>query len=381
MLTVQFLPSISDVSGSVWNRIAGTDYPFIRHEFLLALECSGSTTARTGWQVYHALAVRDGEPVGFVPLYLKSHSYGEYVFDHGWANAYHRHDLAYYPKLVSAIPFTPVAGPRLCVLAGEDRPAVHRALVEAICQRAEEISASSWHVLFPERALAASLDDSGFMLRRGVQFHWHNRGYRSFADFLDGFSSRKRKAVRKERARVASQGVELATYSGAGITAEHWDNFFIFYQMTYGKRSGHGGYLNRAFFEQIGQTMADQVVLVMARHRGRYVAGALSFRDAGSLYGRYWGCTEEFRNLHFEACYYRGIDYCIEHRLQKFDSGAQGEHKIQRGFEPLYTYSSHYIAHPEFRAAIGKFLVEELDHTERYQLEAEGLLPFKRGVV
>ena len=378
MWNLRFIASIDAVPAAQWNRIAATDYPFVRHEFLQALEHSGATTAATGWQVAHAVVYRHGVPVAFMPLYRKGHSYGEYVFDHAWAGAYHRHGMEYYPKLVAAIPFTPVTGARLCVADGVNEATVLRHLVDGIGTLLDEGGGSSWHVLFPQEALAESLVDSGLLLRRGVQFHWHNRGYRDFDDFLERFSSRKRKAVRRERARVAEQGLTLTTYSGAEITSEHWDHFFTFYQLTYAKRSGHGGYLNRSFFERIGTVMADQLVLVMARHDGREVGGALSLRDQHNLYGRYWGCTREFDNLHFEACYYRGIEYCIEHGLSRFDSGAQGEHKIQRGFEPCDTWSCHWIAHPGFRQAIERFLVEDGAEVERYRQAARELLPFKR---
>ncbi len=378
MWKLRFIASIDAVPAAQWNRIAATDYPFVRHEFLQALEHSGATTAATGWQVAHAVVYRHGVPVAFMPMYRKGHSYGEYVFDHAWAGAYHRHGMEYYPKLVAAIPFTPVTGPRLCVADGVNEATVLRHLVDGIGTLLDEGGGSSWHVLFPRQALAESLVDSGLLLRRGVQFHWHNRGYRDFDDFLERFSSRKRKAVRRERARVAEQGLTLTTYSGAEITTEHWDHFFTFYQLTYAKRSGHGGYLNRSFFERLGTVMADQLVLVMARHDGREVGGALSLRDQHNLYGRYWGCTREFDNLHFEACYYRGIEYCIEHGLSRFDSGAQGEHKIQRGFEPCDTWSCHWIAHPGFRQAIERFLVEDGAEVERYRQAARELLPFKR---
>ena len=378
MWNLRFIASIDAVPAAQWNRIAATDYPFVRHEFLQALEHSGATSAATGWQVAHAVVYRHGVPVAFMPLYRKGHSYGEYVFDHAWAGAYHRHGMEYYPKLVAAIPFTPVTGPRLCVADGVNEATVLRHLVDGIGTLLDEGGGSSWHVLFPQEALTRSLMDSGLLLRRGVQFHWHNRGYRDFDDFLERFSSRKRKAVRRERARVAEQGLTLTTYSGAEITSEHWDHFFTFYQLTYAKRSGHGGYLNRSFFERLGTVMADQLVLVMARHDGREVGGALSLRDQHNLYGRYWGCTREFDNLHFEACYYRGIEYCIEHGLSRFDSGAQGEHKIQRGFEPCDTWSCHWIAHPGFRQAIERFLVEDGAEVERYRQAARELLPFKR---
>lgn len=378
MWKLRFLASIDELPAVQWNSLAGVDYPFLRHEFLQALEHTGATSAASGWQVSHAVLYRHGVPVALMPLYRKAHSYGEYVFDHAWASAYGRHGLSYYPKLVAAVPFTPVSGPRLCVRAGVSESEVLPRILEGIGEQLEAMEGSSWHVLFPRPELARSLSAHGLLLRRGVQFHWHNRGYRDFDDFLDQFNARKRKAVKRERARMGQQGLVLATFSGLDIKPEHWDHFFTFYQLTYARRSGHGGYLTRAFFERLGAVMPEQLVLVLARHGSRYVGGALSLRDSDTLYGRYWGCTQEFDSLHFEACYYRGIDYCIEHGLGRFDSGAQGEHKIQRGFEPCDTWSGHWIAHPGFRRAIERFLIEEEAAIADYREAASDLLPFRR---
>jgi predicted N-acyltransferase len=376
--TVRFVPSITAIGRQTWNAITGIEHPFTRYEFLGALELSGATTARTGWQVSHAVVARSGVPVAVMPLYIKSHSYGEYVFDFAWANAWESHGLDYYPKLVAAIPFTPVTGPRLCVAPGEDRGAVIKALLPAIDARMVELAASSCHFLFVQPKLADKFQESGVLTRRGVQFHWFNQDYSCFDDFLQRFNSRKRKAVRKERSGIAAQGITLQTYIGTDLSETLWDQFFTFYQMTYAKRSGHGGYLNREFFRQLGTSMSEHLVLVMASRGGRIVAGALSLRDADTLYGRYWGCVEDCANLHFEACYYQGIEFCIEHGLSRFDSGAQGEHKIQRGFEPVYTYSNHLIVDVRFKAAVSDFLTQEAAHTEGYRNSAAALLPYRQ---
>lgn len=374
---VRFLSSIAEIDRTTWNVISGTAHPFTRYEFLAALEYSGATTAGTGWQVSHAVISHGAVPVAVLPLYLKSHSYGEYVFDFAWADAWSRYGLSYYPKLVASIPFTPVTGPRLCIAANVDRAAVLSALLPALDARVAAMGASGWHVLFPRASLAERLAEHGTMTRRAVQFHWFNRDYACFDDFLARFTSRKRKNLRKERSKIAAQGITLRTCCGEAITEDLWDQFFTFYQLTYARRSGHGGYLNREFFRQIAATMGEHLVLVLASRAGRIIAGALSFRDSDTLYGRYWGCIEDCDFLHFEACYHQGIEYCIEQGLQHFDSGAQGEHKIQRGFEPVYTYSTHVIAEPSFRPAIAEFLREEGAHVDGHKTRASELLPYR----
>jgi predicted N-acyltransferase len=377
-LEARFLSSLQLIDASAWNALAGTDYPFTRHEFLLALEESGATNAESGWQPCHATLYQDDQLVALMPLYIKSHSYGEYVFDWGWADAWRRHGLDYYPKLVSAIPFTPATGPRLCISAGQERATLLKAMLQAIQQLADKQQLSSWHLLFPEQEDAALLADMGVSTRLASQFHWFNRGYECFDDFLAGFNSRKRKSLRRERRRVAEQGLELRVLEGSDIQAHHWDRFFHFYQLTYAKRSGHGGYLSREFFQRVGQSLPQHCVMVMAYLEGEAVAGSLCFKSSNTLYGRYWGCLEELDCLHFEACYYQGIEYCIKQGLQRFDPGAQGEHKIQRGFEPTRTWSSHWIANPDFAQAIADFTRRENPHIESYIAEASSYLPFKQ---
>lgn len=379
MITLEFIDSIEAVAAADWNAVAGTDYPFTRHEFLSAMEASGATTADTGWQPHHCLVYRDRALAAVMPLFLKYHSYGEYVFDWAWADAWRRHGLSYYPKLLCAAPYTPVTGPRLCVAPGEDAAAIRAEVVPALQREAETRDASSVHILFPEREQADALQSLGLSTRIGPQYHWFNRGYSDFDDFLAAFNSRKRKSLRRERRRVAEQGLRLRVVEGRDIDAKLWRLFFHCYQLTYAKRSGHGGYLNEDCFRRLGAALPEHLVMVVAEHEGEFVAAALNFRDSRALYGRYWGCLREYENLHFEACYYQGIDYCIARGLERFDPGAQGEHKILRGFEPVPTYSSHWIRDSAFREAIDRFLTQETRHIEQYLAEARTLLPFRKG--
>ncbi len=379
---VEFITTLGAVEATSWNAIAGTDYPFLRHEFLYGLETSGCTTPDNGWQPCHALLRGDGELLALLPLYLKGHSYGEYVFDWSWADAWERNGLAYYPKLISAIPFTPATGPRLCCAPGLSErlseEAVWPLLLEAIQRLAEQQNISSWHLLFPTESVSAALDELGLPRRRAVQFHWLNQNYRDFDQFLTEFSSRKRKKLRRERQRVVDQGLTLQRLRGHQISPAHWQRFHQFYQLTYAKRSGHGGYLSAKFFTEVLPQLGEQVLMVTAEHHGELVAAALYFCSSDTLYGRYWGCSQEFDALHFEACYYQGIEFCIEQGLARFDPGAQGEHKIQRGFRPILTWSNHWIANPELATAVENFCAEEALQVARYQAQASELLPFRR---
>ncbi len=376
-LNAEFITSLSQVDAALWDGLTGGDYPFLRHDFLLGLETTGCTTPETGWQPCHMI-LRDGErPVAVMPLYLKSHSYGEYVFDWSWSRAWEQSGLSYYPKLVSAIPFTPATGPRLSHLPELSSSEMWEAARQAVIQFAKKQELSSWHLLFPEEEVSEHLLQSGLHQRRAAQFHWFNRDYQSFDDFLATFTSRKRKSLKRERRRVQEQGLVLETLTGEQITAENWELFHHFYQITYAKRSGHGGYLSREFFTEVAAGMNEQVVMVLARNRDEAVAAALYFRSQDTLYGRYWGCIQEFDCLHFEACYYRGIEYCIEQGIGRFDPGAQGEHKIPRGFEPVETFSNHWIADPQLNAAVGDFTRRERPHTDAYLREARTALPFK----
>jgi predicted N-acyltransferase len=375
--SAEFLTSLTQISADKWNRIAGTDYPFLRHEFLYGLEKTACTTAETGWQPCHLLLRHGGELAAVMPLYLKSHSYGEYVFDWSWADAWRQSGLDYYPKLVTAIPFTPATGPRLRSASGVDENECLHAALNAVKQLATKRHFSSWHVLFPQETVSEILLGCGMPRRAATQFHWFNEGYNSFEDFLGGFNSRKRKSLNKERRRVTEQGLVLKTLTGADIGEREWEQFYRFYQLTYAKRSGHGGYLSREFFVDTAAGMGEQVVMVLAYLDSRAVAGALYFRSSDTLFGRYWGCEREYDCLHFEACYYQGIEYCIENKLARFDPGAQGEHKIQRGFRPITTWSNHWIADPQLAATVEDFTRREAHHNELYRQDAARLLPFK----
>ena len=376
-LTVEFLTSIDQISATQWNATANTDYPFLRHDFLLGLETTGCTTVETGWQPCHLILRRDDEVVAIMPLYLKTHSYGEYVFDWSWADAWRQRGLVYYPKLLTAIPFTPATGPRLCVSTELDADEGLHAVLHAIKTLAAQRNISSWHLLFPDEAKSETLLAAGLHRRAGTQFHWFNDNYSCFEDFLSTFNSRKRKALKKERRRVAEQGLVMKTLTGANIGEQEWEQFYRFYQLTYAKRSGHGGYLSRDFFVTTAAGMGDQVVMVLAYLDAHAVAGALYFCSNDTLYGRYWGCEEEYDCLHFEACYYQGIEYCIANKLARFDPGAQGEHKIQRGFRPITTWSNHWIADPDLSAAVGDFTRREEEQNDLYRQSAVKMLPFK----
>ncbi|MFQ5618893.1 MAG: GNAT family N-acetyltransferase [Rhodospirillales bacterium] len=360
--TVKVLGSLGEVPAAEWDACAGADDPFLRHAFLSALEESGSASPRSGWLPRH-LVVEDGAGtvIAAAPLYLKSHSYGEYVFDWSWADAYERAGGRYYPKLQSAVPFTPVTGRRLLVRPGADAETTSEladVLAAAMVTLGERLGVSSVHVNFPTEAEWRRLGNHGLLLRTGQQYHWRNRGYESFDDFLASLSSRKRKAIRRERRAVADQGIALSTLTGDAIAERHWDAFYGFYRDTSNRKWG-SAYLTRAFFSLIGETMAEAVVLVLAEADGRYVGGALNLIGRDTLYGRYWGCAEAYRFLHFEACYYRAIDFAIARGLTWVEAGAQGPHKIQRGYLPRRTYSAHWIADGEFRRVIERYLADE----------------------
>lgn len=372
----QFHPRIADIDAALWNALVGASSPFLQHAFLRALEESGCADADAGWQAHHLVVTQGGKPVAVMPLYLKTHSYGEYVFDWSWADAYRKSARRYYPKLVTSVPFTPSTGRRLLMAKDADSLALSQAIVAAVILEAKTLGASSWHVLFPGEEEHALLTQAGLRPRIACQYHWYNRGYTCFEDFLDTFNSRKRKNLRKERETVRKAGIAFTHYSGQDITSTLWQQFYRFYQNTYQVR-GQQGYLTLDFFERLSGVMPDSLLLVVATLDERPIAAALSFRDSETLYGRYWGSLDDYQFLHFETCYYQGLEYCIKHGLQHFDSGAQGEHKIQRGFEPTITYSNHWIADPHFDAAIGDFLVREAEYVQQYRGEATGMLPFK----
>jgi hypothetical protein len=376
-LEVRLVQGIEQIDAGQWDACAGADQPFLGHAFLAALEASGSVSRRTGWLPLHLIVEREGELLGCAPMYLKSHSYGEYVFDWGWANAYERAGGSYYPKLQVAVPFTPVPGPRLLVRPGSP-PDMRAAVAHGLLGAAQQLDVSSLHVTFCTEPEWRILGEAGLLQREGVQYHWHNRGYGSFDDFLGSLKSSKRKTIRKERARVTDQGLILETLTGEAITPEVWDTFYPFYRSTVDKRWGNA-YLTKRFFQVLGATMPERVVLVMARHGGRCVAGALNLVGNEALYGRVWGCRQEFEFLHFEACYYRAIDFAIERGLARVEAGAQGQHKLQRGYEPVPTYSAHWIRDPGFRVAIERFLAEERREMALEINQLRELLPYRQS--
>jgi len=377
-----FHSSISGIEPAAWDGLFGSDNPFIRHEFLLAMEECGCACGDTGWAPQHLVLYEGEAAVAAMPVYLKSHSYGEFVFDWGWAGAYESRGLDYYPKLVTAVPFTPSTGPRAGFAPGEDVGRRARELVEAVIGRAAALGCSSWHLLFPERGFVEFVAAPGketFLQRRDVQFHWFNRDYASFDEFLGALRSSRRKNMKRERREVAAQGVTLERKTGGQIDPEEWAAFCECYTATYRKRSGHEGYLTAAFFDRLLERMGEQLMLVVARRDGEIVASALFLFDSRRLYGRYWGALENIRYVHFEACFYQGIEFCIERGLREFDPGTQGEHKLLRGFEPVETRSLHWIADPQFRAAISGFLERERRSVRAYGREAEAYLPFRSG--
>lgn len=382
-MQISFIDTLSDITPQAWNQLCVDDYPFVRYEFLQALEKSRSVGTGTGWQTQHLVVHENDELIAAMPLYIKTHSYGEYVFDWAWADAYKRYGFNYYPKLISAIPFTPCVGTRLLlknsgrVKNSEREQELLPLITAAIKTHAQNINASSWHCLFPTQELSSQLVNAKIAQRVGVQFHWLNRDYKNWDDFTAAMNSRKRKNINKERRAVIEQGISFVTKTAADISAEDWQLFYLLYCNTYLKRSGHTGYLTEAFFHLLREQFAENSLLIIAYKNDDAIAAALFFIDSKTIYGRYWGCVEEHEFLHFETCYYQGIEYAINHGLQRFDGGAQGEHKIARGFEPIITYSNHWLARPDFQQAIDNFLVAEKTSIEHYAEDAKNYLPFK----
>jgi len=352
-------------------------YPFLTETFLEALEESGSACSDSGWEPVH-LTLSDGETDCFMPLYLKDHSMGEYVFDHAWANAYHQNGLEYYPKLVTAVPFTPSTGSRLRCSEGLNQKHC-RQIIDEVINIAEDTEASSWHILFPEENDIKLFDDPRLLKRTGVQYHWMNKNYQYFDDYLAGMTSRKRKMIKKERDEIQKQNIEIEVLLGADISTEIWQLFYRLYERTYAKRNGTRGYLTETFFQRIAEGMPEQIAMSVATQDGQPIACALYLFDSDTLYGRYWGSLGEFPFLHFELCYYRGIEFAIKMGLKRYDAGAQGEHKLVRGFEPIRTHSLHWIKHPEFKKAIAKFLDEENYAIDAHIEQANEMLPFKKS--
>ncbi|MGQ0512522.1 MAG: GNAT family N-acetyltransferase [Betaproteobacteria bacterium] len=369
MPRVEVATSLAGVIPEEWNALAAGN-PFASFEFLEALLETGCASARTGWQPQFLLLRREGRLTGAMPLFLKSHSYGEYVFDWAWADAYERHGLAYYPKLLCAIPFTPVGGPRLMALDDAGRVA----LLAGALKLAQQ--ASSLHVLFPPEGEAALMRDAGMLLRRTVQFHWRNDGYADFEDFLSRLTRHRRKVIRQERRRVREAGVSIRRLQGPEIERSHWEFFARCYRRTYSEHRS-SPYLNLEFFLRIGATMPECLVLILAERAGRPIAAALDVVAADAIYGRYWGALEPVPLLHFECCYYQGIEHAIEQRLARFEGGAQGEHKLFRGLMPVETLSAHWLAHAQFSRAIEDYLEKERTGIARYVDELNEHSPFR----
>ena len=377
--TVRLAKSISDVPAEHWDACAGPGNPFLSHAFLLSLEESESVCSRTGWLPQHLLYENEqGELLGAAPLYLKGHSHGEYVFDWGWADAYERAGGKYYPKLLSAVPFTPVTCRKLLIRPDADPIRTAEILAGGLIGVTDQHAVSSLHVNFPPEEESALLEEMGFLRRRALQYHWVNRGYESFDDFLGDLSSRKRKSIRKERREAAEHGVEIHMLTGDAIEPRHWDAFYRFYMDTSDRKWG-SAYLNREFFALLGERLAERVLLVMAEYEGHLVGGALNLIGEDTLYGRNWGCVADFKFLHFEACYYRAIDFAIERGLAKVEAGAQGQHKIQRGYLPTFTYSNHYIPDPGFASAVKDFLERESRHVAEEKDYLSDGSPFRKG--
>lgn len=378
---VEIHASTASIPAEHWNRLASEGLerprnPFLEHAFFLALEESGSATARTGWQPQHLMISRDGVPVGLMPMFLKSHSQGEYVFDHGWADAFERAGGHYYPKLQSAVPFTPATAPKL--LTEDGSPEIRAMLLRGAEAVAEELGVSSVHATFvpeEEETIAAVM---GWLTRHDTQFHWENEGFSSFDDFLDTLQSRKRKAIRRERREALIEGIEVDFVTGNDLKEAHWDAFFAFYMDT-GSRKWGRPYLTRPFFSLISETMADRILLVLARDGRDYIAGAINFIGDDTLYGRNWGAIRDVPFLHFEVCYYQAIDFAIRHGLKRVEAGAQGEHKLARGYAPVTTRSIHHIVHPGLRHAVADYLIAERRAVDERNRHLEDYTPFRRG--
>ena len=377
-MRARFVNRIDDIPEDAWNRLVVDGNPFLTHAFLAALEHQGAVGEYTGWEPRH-LIVEDGTALlGALPLYLKFHSFGEFVFDWAWANAYERAGIAYYPKLVIGIPYTPVTGPRLLTGApGPGSDDIIDLLINTVTEHARQTGLSSIHYLFIESRDKQRLDACGLLPRYGCQFHWFNRDYRDFAAFLSQLNARHRKKIRHERRRIAEQGINVEVLSGDQVSETQWQFFHRCYQSTFDKKANFAP-LTAAFFQEIGACLGRQVVLMLAYQRDEPVASALFLRSHDTLFGRYWGCVREFDYLHFELCYYQAIDYCIRNGLSRCESGAQGEHKISRGFAPVATYSAHWIANPEFHDVIGQFVRYEKSGIEEYITEMQTHLPYRR---
>lgn len=375
-MNIEVVEGIARLEADQWNRLTGGRYPFLRHEFMLAAENTDCVSTLSGWSPLH-LVLRDsrGKLRAAMPVYEKTHSWGEFVFDWAWANAYERAGLDYYPKLVSAAPFTPAQSPRL-LLADRDDAEAALLLANAAIQLAEDLGHSSLHVQFPLHRELPILAEAGLKLRKDCQFHWHNRGYRSFDNFLDTFNSVKRKKARRDRSHVAEQSIRFRWFTGPDLDPTVWNDVFPLISNTFLRR-GSRPYLSYEFFCEISKRLPHSIVVLIAEREREAIAAAVFYRGADALYGRYWGSDGHYNALHFETCYYQGIDFCIAHGLDVFEPGTQGEHKISRGFTPVTTWSAHWLARPEFFAAIGEYLESESQHVEHYMEVVRAHTPYR----
>ena len=379
-MRIQVVERIDTIDGAQWDALDHQGYPFLRHAFLSALERTRCIGEGTGWSPRVLTLQDDRGLAGALPAWLKTHSYGEFVFDFAWAQAYTRHGLRYYPKLIAAAPFTPATGPRCLVRSDLDQPLISRQLIQSLAEYADEQELSSAHVLFPAEADRSLLErDPEWLMRRDCQFHWRNRGYADFEDFLGSFTADKRKKARRERRRVAEAGITFESRRGSEASPEEILTAWQLHRVTFLRR-GNEPYLAAETFLEIARTMGESLLFKFAKHGDEIVAVAVFFVGRDTLYGRYWGCTENFHSLHFETCYHQGIEFCIEQRLDRFEPGTQGEHKVSRGFEPTYTYSAHRIAEPRFRSAIADYLQRESEAVERYAAGIAEHVPYRQNL-
>jgi predicted N-acyltransferase len=378
---IKVFPDIREIGQSCWDKCAApkgsTFDPFTSYSFLRALEESKSACSESGWSPCHlGLESSSGELLGIVPSYLKSHSQGEYVFDYAWADAFERAGGRYYPKLQISIPFTPATGRRLLVSDRVDSKGLETELAQGLLTLADRLKASSVHLTFLEKEQWQGLSKLGFLQRTHSQFHWENRDYRSFSEFLDSLASKKRKNIKRERKGAIDSGVVIERITGKEILESHWDAFYKFYLDTANRKWG-SAYLTREFFSMVGETMPEHILLIMCKKGGRYIAGAINFIGSECLYGRNWGCSEDYPYLHFEVCYYQAIDFAIENNLKRVEAGAQGAHKLARGYMPTHTYSSHWIANDSFSEAVSSYLDQERQHVDQEIDFVEKKGPFK----
>jgi predicted N-acyltransferase len=380
-MKIEFLDSIERIDKEEWDKAINNQYPFLKYEFLKALEITKCVSPEEGWTPLHLVVSEMDMILAVMPLYIKTDSQGEFIFDWSWADAYYRNGLDYYPKLVCSIPFTPASGPRVVITDSTRTEEIIKVVSSALKQLSEENNFSSVHILLADKDEINLYSDQDFSLRTSYSFHWFNKEYKNFGNFLEDMTSRQRKNIKKERSKICSQGIVMSKIKGSEITDEMLESFYKFYQVTYLKR-GMRGYLNLDFFKEIVKKMPESILMVLAQNSSReYVAGALNFYDEEKLYGRYWGCLEEYDSLHFETCYYQGIEFCIEEKLDSFDPGVQGEHKIKRGFCPIETFSAHWIKDIRFKEAIDDFLSRERAHILEYNQDRKSRLPFRKEVI